>query len=195
MEPDLFAHVGARIRELRTGFDGGKGMSQEALGKALRVTANTISRWETATYEPRLRDLERVSRFFGVPITRFLPGQTATANEKVDALLRTAKQLPDSDLEELRRFAEFRRAHAIYPKGRPRPGRKRQGREGHGPPTTGSSRLSRARSARSTGSTRRGFSSATCGEFIGPRASASNSGRRRGGRRGGRVSATSGART
>jgi transcriptional regulator with XRE-family HTH domain len=124
MEKDLFKHVGARIRELRQGFSGGKGLSQEALGKELAVTANTISRWETATYHPSLRDLERISRFFGVSITSLLPSQRVTTDDKVHALLRAAKDLPDSDLEELRRFAEFRRARAIYPRGRPRPGRK-----------------------------------------------------------------------
>ena len=129
METNLFEYVGARIRELRTGFNGSRGLSQEALGRKVGVTANTISRWETATYQPGLRDLEKVGRFFGVSITEFLPEQTAPADEKVAALLRTARELPASDLEELRRFAEFRRAHAIYPKGRPPPGRKRQGRE------------------------------------------------------------------
>ena len=125
MGNDLFKFVGDRIRELRQGFNGGKGLSQEALGSELTVTANTISRWETATYHPSLRDLEKISRFFGVSVTSLLPGQSVTTDDKVHALLRAAKDLPDSDLEELRRFAEFRRAHAIYPKGRPRAGRKR----------------------------------------------------------------------
>ena len=125
METNLFKYVGERIREMRQGFSGGKGLSQEVLGQELGVTANTVSRWETATYHPNLRDLEKIARFFGVPITSLLPEQRVTADDNVHALLRAAKDLPASDLEELRRFAEFRRAHAIYPKGRPRPGRKR----------------------------------------------------------------------
>jgi len=129
METNLFEYVGARIRELRTGFNGSRGLSQEALGRKVGVTANTISRWETATYQPGLRDLEKVGRFFGVSITEFLPEQTAPADEKVAALLRTARELPASDLEELRCFAEFRRAHTIYPNGRPRLGRKRRRRQ------------------------------------------------------------------
>ena len=122
---DLFKYVGERIRELRQGFNGGKGLSQETLGKELAVTANTISRWETATYHTSLVDLEKISRFFGVSLANLLPGQRVTTDAKVHALLRAARDLPESDLEELRRFAEFRRAHAIYPKGRPRSGRKR----------------------------------------------------------------------
>lgn len=123
-EEELFAHVGRRIRELRSVFNSGSGLSQEALAEQLGTTANTISRWETATYQPSLRDLDALARFFGVSILTFFPEQAPSQDEKVSALLRTARELPESDLEELRRFAEFRKAQAIYRKGRPRPGRK-----------------------------------------------------------------------
>ena len=47
------------------------------------------------------------------------------ADENFKALLRTARQLHPADLEELRKYAEFRRARGIYQgKTRPRPGRK-----------------------------------------------------------------------
>jgi transcriptional regulator with XRE-family HTH domain len=124
---DLFEYVGNKIRELRVKYAGGKGLSQEALGREMKVTANTISRWETATYQPSLQDLDHLGRFFGVSVLDFFPREQPDADEKISALLRTAKQLPEADLEELRRFAEFRRAQAIYKGGaRPRPGRKRQ---------------------------------------------------------------------
>ena len=46
-------------------------------------------------------------------------------DESLKALLRTARQLHPSDLDELRKYAEFRRARAIYEgKTRPKPGRK-----------------------------------------------------------------------
>lgn len=121
---ELFEHVGARIRTMRAEFDGRRGISQEALAAALKVSPNTVSRWETATYQPSLRDLDRLARFFGVSILAFLPGEPETKDEKVAALLRTAQELDPSDLEELRRFAEFRRAQAIYDRGRPRRGRR-----------------------------------------------------------------------
>lgn len=123
-EHELFAEVGRRIRELRRSFNGGTGLSQEVLAEQLATTANTISRWETATYQPSLRDLDALSRFFGVSILTFFPDQRPSNDDKVNALLRTAKDLPDSDLEELRRFAEFRKAQGIYRHGRPVPGRK-----------------------------------------------------------------------
>jgi len=40
----------------------------------MKTTANTISRWETATYKPSISDLERLARFFGVPVSDFFPG-------------------------------------------------------------------------------------------------------------------------
>jgi transcriptional regulator with XRE-family HTH domain len=122
---DLFEYVGKRIRELRQNYGGTEGLSQEALSREMKVTANTISRWETATYHPSLEDLDRLARFFGVSVLEFFPREQPDAEERISALLRVAKQLPESDLEELRRFAEFRRARSIYKGGsRPRPGRK-----------------------------------------------------------------------
>jgi transcriptional regulator with XRE-family HTH domain len=108
------AYVGKRIRELRMGY-GGQGISQEALASELKVATNTISRWETGTYEPTLQDLERLSRFFGISIVLFFPQveATDTKSKKVDALLRAAQSLQQDDLDELQRYAEFRRARSL----------------------------------------------------------------------------------
>src|SRR5438874_2061881 len=103
---DLFEHVGAKIRELRNGYGGGKGLSQEELAEQLGVVPNTVSRWETATYRPSLADLQALAKFFGVSILEFFPREEADANEKVEALLRTAKELKDDDLDELHKYAE-----------------------------------------------------------------------------------------
>lgn len=124
---DLLDHIAARIKELRVTYNSGEGLSQEALARHLRVAANTISRWETGTYRPSVKDVERISRFFGVPIMSFLPSELIDKEEDegLKALLRTARQLHPADLEELRKYAEFRRARAIYEgKTRPKPGRK-----------------------------------------------------------------------
>lgn len=124
---DLLDHVAARIRDLRVNYNHGEGLSQEALATHLKVAPNTISRWETGTYRPSIKDLERISRFFGVSIISFFPSELhdAEEDENLKALLRTAKQLHPADLEELRKYAEFRRARSIYQgKTRPKPGRK-----------------------------------------------------------------------
>ena len=124
---DLLDHVAARLKELRFSYNSGEGLSQEALAIRLKVAPNTISRWETGTYRPSLKDVERIARFFGVSIMSFLPHELVDEeeDENLKALLRTARQLHPADLEELRKYAEFRRARAIYEgKTRPRPGRK-----------------------------------------------------------------------
>lgn len=124
---ELLDHVAAKIRDLRVSYNSGEGLSQDSLATHLKVAPNTISRWETGTYRPSLKDLERISRFFGVSIMSFFPPDMVDddEDENLKALLRTARQLHPADLEELRKYAEFRRARGIYQgKTRPQPGRK-----------------------------------------------------------------------
>jgi transcriptional regulator with XRE-family HTH domain len=107
---DLFKYIGEQIRELRTT----RGLSQERLGREMGVPTNTISRWETATYKPKVEDLDGLARFFGISILDFFPDREAGRDETVAALLRAAKDLHPQDLEELRRYAEFRRARSYH---------------------------------------------------------------------------------
>lgn len=124
---DLHDHIAAKIKDLRVNYNSGEGLSQESLAKHVKVSTNTISRWETGTYRPSTKDLERLSRFFGVPINAFFPSEMVAAeeDENLKALLRAARQLHPADLEELRKYAEFRKARSIYQgKTRPKAGRK-----------------------------------------------------------------------
>lgn len=122
---NIFEYIAIRIRDLRTNF-GGEGISQEALASGLKVATNTVSRWETGTYRPSLEDLDKLARFFGKSILDFFPPEADRPDDKIAALLRAAKQLPPEDVEELRRYAEFRRARGLYQNGeKPRSGRKK----------------------------------------------------------------------
>jgi transcriptional regulator with XRE-family HTH domain len=121
---ELLEYIAAQIRVLRESY-GDEGLSQEALAKAVGTSANTISRWETGTYKPAIEDLDKLAKFFGVSILRFFPKEDEPLDGKVSALMRAAKQLKPADLEELRRYAEFRKARSLYAQGtRPRRGRK-----------------------------------------------------------------------
>ena len=104
---DIYKQIGDKIRELRTSVRG-KGISQEELARAMKTTANTISRWETATYNPSVSDLERLARFFGVPVTVFFPQVQPTS--KMNDLLSATGDLNDDDLAEVTLYALFRRA-------------------------------------------------------------------------------------
>ncbi len=124
---NLLDHIAATIRDLRVNYNNGEGLSQEILAKQLKVAPNTISRWETGTYCPSVTDVERIARFFGVSMMAFMPPEMIDAkdDENLKALLRTARQLHPADLEELQKYAEFRRARGIYQgKTRPKAGRK-----------------------------------------------------------------------
>lgn len=107
---EILKFVGNRIKELRTSF-GGSGISQEALAEALKVSPNTVSRWETATYKPGLKDLDALATYFAVSISDFFPNPQV--DTKVEALLRAAKELPTEDVEVLRQFAELKRAERL----------------------------------------------------------------------------------
>ncbi len=103
----IYEQIGAKIRELRV-HHLGKGISQETLAEAMNTTPNTISRWETATYKPSIEDLEKLARYFGTTIGVFFPNIDPGA--RVQALLSATGDLDDDDLDELTRYAQFRRA-------------------------------------------------------------------------------------
>jgi len=105
----IIEYVGERIRALRAK----EKLSQEALAQKVGTTANTISRWETAVYRPTLDDLERLARCFDVSILEFFPPEDRSGDAEIAALLRAAKQLSPEDVEELRKYAEFRKARSL----------------------------------------------------------------------------------
>jgi transcriptional regulator with XRE-family HTH domain len=122
---ELVKYVGERIRDLRKGFAGGIGLSQEELAARIKTTANTISRWETGIYEPKLEDLNQLAKILEVSILDFFPPEAQREKIEINALLRAAEQLSEADVKELRRYAEFRRARGIYAQRRG-PGRGRK---------------------------------------------------------------------
>ena|SRR2546428_8092223 len=116
--PDVYRYIATKIKGLRSSFSG-KGMSQEDLAKLMGTTANTISRWETATYRPSVAELDRLSRIFGVPITVFFP-QTAKIGSQVQALLSATGELRGGDMDEVIRYAQFRKARKLLRESRKR---------------------------------------------------------------------------
>jgi len=113
---DIYKYIGQKIRELRTNHRG-KGISQDELAREMQTTANTISRWETATYKPSVTDLEGMARFFGVPITVFFPQATTP---RVNALLSATGDLNEDDFDDVTRYAQFRKARAELKKAKRR---------------------------------------------------------------------------
>lgn len=106
----VLEYVAKRIRELRTSHEQGKGLSQEALADGIEVATNTISRWETGTYKPSIEDLERLARFFHVSVLSFFPTENEPEEVSVVRLRKAMSGLREEDIEELEKYAEFRRA-------------------------------------------------------------------------------------
>jgi transcriptional regulator with XRE-family HTH domain len=103
----LYKHIGETIRDLREK----RNLSQEGLAKNISETANTISRWETGTYKPSAVQLEALANFFGISITAFFPGMDK--QEAIPtALLSATRGLKKEDLEEVIKYAEFRKANS-----------------------------------------------------------------------------------
>ena len=120
----IYEQIGQKIRELRQSFPGGS-LSQEGLATKLGKPANTVSRWETGTYKPTPEDLDNIARLFAVPITVFFPDM---AKEPPQAAMLTSalSGLNKTDLEEVIRYAQFRKARSVLEQaGKTRP--KRQG--------------------------------------------------------------------
>jgi hypothetical protein len=60
-----------------------------------------------ATYKLLIADLERLARFFGVPITVCFP--EPQSKSLANALITATADLDDRDLEEVTLYAQFRR--------------------------------------------------------------------------------------
>lgn len=118
MPDEIYKFIGGKIRTHREQ----NGMNQEALADELGVTANTVSRWETATYKPSVNELEKMSRFFEVPLWTFLPSEIQPPIEEQKALLSATGDLPAEDLEELQRYADFIRTRKAMLKTRNKKG-------------------------------------------------------------------------
>jgi transcriptional regulator with XRE-family HTH domain len=122
--PDLYEHIGQKIRELRMAYPKGS-LSQEALAAKLNVSANTVSRWETGTYKPTPKDLAKLARFFAVSITIFFP-DLQTDDARVAAFTSATGGLSEADFQEVLRYAEFRKARRALEGSKRTGGKRRQ---------------------------------------------------------------------
>ncbi|WP_158007718.1 helix-turn-helix domain-containing protein [Methyloceanibacter marginalis] len=113
---DIYTHISKVIRDLREK----KGLSQEALAAAISEPSNTVSRWETETYRPSAEQLEKLARFFKVSITAFFPGMEKLSDVPA-ALASATRGLKKDDLEEVIRYAEFRKARSALKQAKAKP--------------------------------------------------------------------------
>jgi transcriptional regulator with XRE-family HTH domain len=114
--PTLYEQIGQQIRERRMALK----LSQEALAAKLDVAPNTISRWETGTYKVTPEDLDKLAREFKISVSTFFPG-LPEEEARAAALTSAIGGLDKSDIDEVIRYAEFRKARrALESAKRPR---------------------------------------------------------------------------
>lgn len=109
---NIYDYIARKIKELRETY-AGQGISQEQLAAHIKVTPNTVSRWETATYKPKIADLERLAKFFGVPISSFLPLDQQPNTPELNALFSATADLKKEDIQALTEFALFRKTRKV----------------------------------------------------------------------------------
>ncbi len=108
MPDEFYLFIGKKIRELRRTSPKGE-MSQDVVAEKIGVAPNTVSRWETGTYKPTPEDLEKLARLFEVSITVFFPNLRYD-DSAISMLASATGGLSKSDLEEVVKYAEFRKA-------------------------------------------------------------------------------------
>lgn len=108
MANEFYQNIGRKIRELRLNRPKGE-MSQDAVAEKIGVASNTVSRWETGTYKPTPEDLDKLARLFEVSITVFFPNLQHD-DSTMSMLASATGGLSKGDLEEVLKYAEFRKA-------------------------------------------------------------------------------------
>ena len=116
--PSIYEQIGQKIRELRLSYPKGV-LSQEALALKLGIAANTVSRWETGIYKTTPEDLDKLARFFSVPITVFFP-ELQGEEARAVALTSAIGGLSKKDFDEVLRYAEFRKVRRALEAGKPK---------------------------------------------------------------------------
>ena len=78
--------IGEKIKVLRKA----KGISQDALARALGVTFQAVSKWETNTTTPDVGMIPAIANFFGVTIDDLFDYHIYENEQKIDAICREA---------------------------------------------------------------------------------------------------------
>ena len=106
----IYETIGNKIKQFREKLN----LSQDDLASKIKVTPNTISRWETTKYKPKIDDLEKLAIFFNINLSAFLPDEYQTGDSpEISALMSAASELTKDDIKELVRYAEYRKVRGV----------------------------------------------------------------------------------
>lgn len=83
--------IGKKIKDLRES----KNLSQEELGKLIKLSPAQIGMYEREKSSPPIASLEKMAKVFGVPITYFFTDVKLGSQESATSLQIQIKQLQD----------------------------------------------------------------------------------------------------
>jgi len=107
------AEMGARIRESRLYL----ALSQEEVATTLGIPRSAVSQIEAGQRGLDALELKKLAELLGRSTDFLTSGDTSAAgDERVALLARAAKDLSQTDLGELQRFAAFLRSRSDTPK-------------------------------------------------------------------------------
>lgn len=92
--------IGAKIRQLRTQ----RSMTQEELGRALSVSAQAVSKWESGTNLPDIQLLPELSAAFGVSIDELFSVTDDSRMERIGNMIDNLRFMPEKDFLDAERF-------------------------------------------------------------------------------------------
>lgn len=92
--------IGAKIRQLRQA----RSMTQEELGKALSVSPQAISKWESGSTMPDIQLLPQLSVTFGVSIDELFSVTDESRMERIENMIDTVRFINESDFIDAERF-------------------------------------------------------------------------------------------
>ena len=71
-----------------------RGMTQMQLAEGLHTSQSAITSWENGRREPDFRTIEKISDFFGVPLSALLPSNDNLDSSYVNVVAETLQQNP-----------------------------------------------------------------------------------------------------
>ena len=93
----IYEQIARRLKTEREG----RNLSQQELASKLGVAPNTVSRWETGTYKPRLDDLGKIAAALDLHIGALIPQNDAKSDVSLQRLIDIARMLDPGEIEEV----------------------------------------------------------------------------------------------
>ena len=92
--------IGAKIRQLRVM----RSMTQEQLGSELGVSAQAVSKWESAVNMPDIQLLPQLSVLLGVSIDELFSVTDDTRMDRIENMIEAVRFIPEGEFEDAERL-------------------------------------------------------------------------------------------